>query len=231
DQCWVPDEPFGYVTHHYGNWVIVNGNWYWAPPVASVAIATGPLLGFAWYPGRVAWIHSDIDIGWVPLAPTEVYYAHRAWGPRAVVVATAPTVSISIGSLAFAHAAVVVPQRALYTAPTYTSVRVTNINQTTIVNNFRPAPVINQTVINNYTQINNKYNFTNVNVTEKPHNEVVTRINRNQQIATQQAPAINAAALKQTVATMRPAEPVRQAVVPPPTMTNRIVPANQVNAP
>ena len=32
DQCWVPDEPFGYVTHHYGNWIMVNGGWYWAPP-------------------------------------------------------------------------------------------------------------------------------------------------------------------------------------------------------
>src|SRR5262249_62408763 len=120
-------------------------------------------------------------------------YPHRAWAPRAVVVAPATTVGISIGSLAFAQPAVVVPQRALYTAPTYTSVRVTNINQTTIVNNFRPAPVINQTVINNYTQITNKYNFTNVNVTEKPHNKVVTRINLNHQIATQQPPAGNAA--------------------------------------
>src|SRR5712692_10573630 len=153
DQCWVPAEPFGYVTHHYGNWVVVDGGWYWAPPVAPVAVAPGPLLGFAWYPGRVAWIHSDVDIGWVPLAPTEVYYAHRAWGPRAVVVATVPTVSISIGSLTFAQAAVVVPQTAFYSVPTYTAVPVTNINRTTIVNNFRPAPVVNNTVINNYTQI------------------------------------------------------------------------------
>ncbi len=231
DQCWIPDEPFGYVTHHYGNWVVVNDLWYWAPPVATVAVATGPLLGLAWYPGRVAWIHSDVDIGWVPLAPTEVYYAHRAWGPRAVAVASVPTVSINLGSLAFAQAAVVVPQRAFYAAPTYTSVRVTNINQTTIVNTFRPAPVINQTVINNYNQVTDKYNFTNVPVTQKPHNEVVTRITHNQQLATQQAPVVTAATLKQRLTTLRPAEPLKQAVVPPPTVTNRIVPANQVNAP
>src|SRR5215471_12103721 len=231
DQCWMPDEPFGYVTHHYGNWVAVGGIWYWAPPVATVAVATGPLLGFAWYPGRVAWIHSEADIGWVPLAPKEVYYAHRAWGPRAVVVASVPTVSINIGSLAFAQAAVVVPQRAFYSVPTYASVRVTNMNRTTIVNNFRPAPVINQTVINNYNQVTNKYNFTNVNVTQKPHNEVLARINQNRQIATQQAPTVTATALKQSLETMRPAEPVKQAVVSPPTVTNRIVPSQQVNAP
>src|SRR2546426_10657043 len=231
DQTWVPDEPFGYVTHHYGNWVVVNGLWYWAPPVATVALATGPLLGFAWYPGRVAWIHSAADIGWVPLAPTEVYYSHRAWGPRAVVVASVPTVSINIGSLAFAQAAVVVPQTAFYSVPTYTSVRVRNINRTMIVNTFRPAPVINQTVIPHYNQVTDKYNFTNVPVTQKPHNDVLTRITQNRQMATQQAPTVTATTLKQALATMRPAEPVKQAVVPPPTVTNRIVPAQQVNAP
>src|SRR5207244_152760 len=151
-------------------------------------------LGFAWYPGRVAWIHTAVDVGWIPLAPTEVYYSYVAWGPQAVVVASAPTVSISIGSLAFVSAAVVVPQTALYTVPTYTSVRVTNVSQTTIVNNFQPAPVVNNTVINNYTQATNKYNFTNVNVTQKPHSEVIARINQNQKIAMQQAPTVNAAA-------------------------------------
>jgi len=231
DQTWVPAEPFGYVTHHYGNWVLIDGGWYWAPPVATVAVATGPLLGFAWYPGRVAWIYSDVDVGWVPLAPTEVCYAHRAWGPWAVAVATVPAVSISIGSLAFARAAVVVPQTAFYSVPTYTAVRVTHINQTTIINNFQPAPVVNNTVIHNYTQVTNKYNFTNVTVTQKPHSEVVTRITHNQQIAAQQAPTVNAAMFKQTLETTRPAALVKQATVPPPTMTNKIVPANQVYVP
>ncbi len=32
ENCWVPDEPFGYVTHHYGNWEFIGGKWYWAPP-------------------------------------------------------------------------------------------------------------------------------------------------------------------------------------------------------
>ena len=35
DQVSVPDEPFGYVTHHYGNWLLVGGRWYWAPPTLS----------------------------------------------------------------------------------------------------------------------------------------------------------------------------------------------------
>ena len=80
DQVWVPEESFGYVTHHYGNWVRVEGRWYWAPP-PPVVVAAGPVPFVAWYPGRVAWIHSGDDVGWVPLAPTEVYYAHHHWGP------------------------------------------------------------------------------------------------------------------------------------------------------
>ncbi len=32
ENCWVPDEPFGYVTHHYGNWEFINSKWCWAPP-------------------------------------------------------------------------------------------------------------------------------------------------------------------------------------------------------
>ena len=36
DQTWIPAEPFGYVTHHYGNWVYARNYWYWAPPVVSL---------------------------------------------------------------------------------------------------------------------------------------------------------------------------------------------------
>ncbi|MBW2095773.1 MAG: FecR domain-containing protein [Deltaproteobacteria bacterium] len=89
DYCWLPGEPFGYVTHHYGNWVLVNNLWYWAPPVMGIRVRFGsPFLhiGFAWYPGRVGWIRSGLSIGWVPLAPYEPYYCRHRWGPRVIVV-------------------------------------------------------------------------------------------------------------------------------------------------
>jgi hypothetical protein len=63
DQVWVPDEPFGYVTHHYGNWLLVDGRWYWAPPAPVVVVEGGPSIGFGWYPGRVAWISTDVNAG------------------------------------------------------------------------------------------------------------------------------------------------------------------------
>ena len=46
DQVWIPAEPFGYVTHHYGSWVYVDASrcWYWAPPVVAVGVAVGAVI-------------------------------------------------------------------------------------------------------------------------------------------------------------------------------------------
>ncbi|MFZ2447253.1 MAG: DUF6600 domain-containing protein, partial [Syntrophobacteraceae bacterium] len=236
DQCWVPDEPFGYVTHHYGNWVLVNGRWFWSPPVARVeVVAAAPVVEFGWYPGRVAWIGSGDDVGWVPLAPTEVYYSHRHWGPRAVVMGAGPAVSVNIGSLAFVSAAVVVPQASFYGVANYSSVRVTNINRTTIINHYHGAPVVNNTVIKNYNTMPHRHNFSNVNVVSKPHMEVKERIEKNRKLAVQQGPKVTAATLRQegkTAKTVTASPPSAQkAKLAPPKVTNKIVPANQVNAP
>jgi hypothetical protein len=231
DQVWVPEEPFGYVTMHYGNWLLIGGRWFWAPPAPRVEAAAGPFIAFGWYPGRVAWISTDVNVGWVPLAPTEVYYAHHYWGPSAAVVATAPTVSIAISSLAFASAAVVVPQTSFYSVTNYNSVRVTNINQTSIINNYHAAPVVNNTVVKNYNQTTAKYNFVNKAPDVKPHATVAERVSHNQQVASTEAKRLTAQALKQA-ATAKTATPMAKAAVPPPTkLSSKLVPPSQVNAP
>ncbi|MCE5333357.1 MAG: FecR domain-containing protein [Desulfobacteraceae bacterium] len=236
DNTWIPGEPFGYVTHHYGNWVYVNNFWYWAPPVT---VRVGSLGGCAcWYPGRVAWIHSGVRVGWVPLAPTEVYYSHRYWGPASVMVANVGGVGISVGSLAFARHAVVVPQPYFYSVNSYYNVRVRNINRTTIINNYRVAPVVSNTVINNYDTMRNRYVYnTNLaNVAVKPHQAVVSRINQNRTFAEQQRTGISARTLSESAAQVRQANPTRGAQggaqqVQRPQVSSRLVPANQVNRP
>ena len=232
DQVWVPEEPFGYVTHHYGNWLLIDGAWYWAPPAPVVEVAAGPSIGFGWYPGRVAWISTDADVGWVPLAPAEVYYSHHYWGPSAVVAGTAPVMSIAIGRMAFVSAAVVVPQASFYSVTNYSPVRVTNINKTIIINNFHAAPVVNNTVVKNYNQTTAKYNFVNKAPDMKPHASVAERINRNERIASTEGKSLSAPALKRAAATAKPSQPVGKAAVPPPAkLTNKLVPPNQVNTP
>jgi hypothetical protein len=234
DQTWIPAEPFGYVTHHYGNWIYVRNDWYWAPPVVSVRVGV-PLLdvGFFWYPGRVSWIHTGTYVGWVPLAPRETYYSYRHWGgPHGVVVnnVNITQININVRNYAYVNRAIVVNQNNFYRVNNYRDVRVTNVNSTTIINNYRAAPVVNNTVINNYTTINQRYNYTTVKVNEKPHNTVINRIQQNETII-QKGKKEKASVVQERVKSAPEGKVNREVRIPAPKGTNYIVPANQVNRP
>jgi hypothetical protein len=234
DQTWIPAEPFGYVTHHYGNWIYVRNYWYWAPPVVSVRFGL-PLLdiGFFWYPGRVSWIHSGAYVGWVPLAPRETYYSHRYWGgPHDVVVTNVniAQININLSNYAYVNRTVVVPQNDFYRVNNYRDVRVKNINRTTIVNNYRVAPVVNNTVINNYATNKQRYNYTNVTVKEKPHNTVINRIQHNETVI-QGGRKEKAAVVQERVKSIPEGRVNREARIEAPKVTNYIVPVREVNRP
>jgi len=80
---WVADEPWGFAPFHYGRWAFVGANWFWVPGSAAVR----PVYA----PAQVAWIGGGpgahfsfgAGVGWVPLAPGEVfvpsYRASRAY--------------------------------------------------------------------------------------------------------------------------------------------------------
>ena len=70
DQTWVPAEPFGYLTHHYGNWVLVGDRWYWAPPVVAPGMPLMP-MEMVWCPGRVSWIYTGTYVGCGASLPRE----------------------------------------------------------------------------------------------------------------------------------------------------------------
>jgi hypothetical protein len=234
DQTWIPAEPFGYVTHHYGNWIYARNYWYWAPPVVSVRVGL-PLLnvGFYWYPGRVSWIHMGTYVGWVTLAPRETYYSHRRWGdPHAVVVTNAnlAQININLRNYAYANRAIVVPQKDFYGVSDYRKVRVTNINPATIINNYRASPVVNNTMIKDYTTDKQRYNFANVKVNEKPHNTVINRIQQNQAII-REGRQEKASVVQERVKSIPEGKINREVRIESPKVTNRIVPAAEVNRP
>lgn len=183
EQVWIPYEPFGYVTHHYGHWVPVGGIWYWMPPVVTVSVGV-PWPRLYWYPGRVAWIHSDVYVGWVPLAPWEPYYAVHAWGPGVTIWAGGVMPAIAIGSLAFVDYAICVHHHHFWGGHHhhgYYGLKVTNINKTVIINNFKPAPVVHKTVFKNAAFAKNQYRFVEKDVHVKPHKMVVNQIKERQQ--------------------------------------------------
>lgn len=224
DNCWIPYEPFGYVTHHYGNWIYAGNFWYWAPPVVGVQVSAGPLLGigFGWYPGRVGWIHSGINVGWVPLAPFEPYYCHRRWGPRNLVVDNVNITNININRYQYINRAVIVNQNQFYGAGNYQNVRIANINRNTIINNYRAAPVIDNTVINNYNSMREKYNITNTRVEHRPHDMVLDRISHNEQVVRRDRD-INARMIEQNTAGFRSGKPLPEGKVEAPRVTDRLV--------
>jgi hypothetical protein len=114
----------------------------------------------------------------------------------------------------------------------YRNVRVTNINNTTIINNYRAAPVVNNTVVNNYGTNKQRYNYTNKPVNQKPHNSVIKRIQQNETIIHKDmGKRENAAVLQQQVKRAPKGKINRESRVALPKITNRIVPAKEVNRP
>ncbi|MDR3667953.1 MAG: hypothetical protein P4L35_14010 [Ignavibacteriaceae bacterium] len=58
---WDSDEPFGYITYHYGRWYNdENYGWIWIPDDQ-------------WAPAWVDWKYDDDYVGWAPLSPYGVF--------------------------------------------------------------------------------------------------------------------------------------------------------------
>jgi len=152
---WIDHNPWGWVTHHHGNWINMHGAWLWTPYVHVSHVAGVTVIGFNirfgkryrshWHPGRVRWITHNDYIGWLPLAPWEIYYAKRKWGPRTVAMRGGTYFSININLSGHRHIdhAVVIPKRHLYhrkpgAINNYNTVKIRNINKTVIVKNYKP---------------------------------------------------------------------------------------------
>ena len=76
---WVSYDPWGWAPYHYGRWFHrEHYGWYWYPGVRGVRHYWSPALVafFGWGGGGVGFGFGNI--GWVPLAPYEVF--HPWWG-------------------------------------------------------------------------------------------------------------------------------------------------------
>jgi len=233
DQTWIPGEPFGYVTHHYGNWVFIGNMWYWAPPVVSARIGL-PLLdiGFFWYPGRVSWIHRGIYVGWVPLAPRETYYSHHNWGgPHHGVVADQAInhMDVNVRNYTYVNHAIIVNRNDFHGVDNYRNVRIGNVHQA-IINKYQSAPIVNNRVIDNYESSKQRYNYGSVTAKEKPHNTVLNRIKQNE-TTIRQAGKENGETIRQQVNTVKEGRVLKNARVETPRAANYLVPAGDVNRP
>ena len=73
---WVDDAPWGFAPFHYGRWVYVGASWCWAPGTYVRRPVYAPAL-VAWIGGPHLSVGLTLGggpaVGWVPLAPREVY--------------------------------------------------------------------------------------------------------------------------------------------------------------
>jgi hypothetical protein len=82
---WIPYEPWGWAPYHYGRWFRGGYGWAWYPGPIGARYAWSPaLVGFFGWgaPGFGVGIGFGFgfgNVGWVPLAPFEVY---RPWYGR-----------------------------------------------------------------------------------------------------------------------------------------------------
>lgn len=82
---WVDDAPWGFAPFHYGRWVHYGGRWCWAPGRYVARPVYAPAL-VAWIGGPQAGLAVTVGggpaVGWVPLAPHEVYVPAFRAAPR-----------------------------------------------------------------------------------------------------------------------------------------------------
>ncbi len=73
---WVDDAPWGFAPFHYGRWAWFGGRWCWVPGTYVARPVYAPaLVGWVGSPGVNVSVHigSGPVVGWVPLAPREIY--------------------------------------------------------------------------------------------------------------------------------------------------------------
>jgi hypothetical protein len=226
DPCWIPYEPFGYVTHHYGSWIYIDGYrcWYWVPPVAHVRGRRGPYIGYGWYPGRVSWIYTDGYVGWVPLAPWEPYYCHRRWGPHSVVIVKGHGPHVDHHHHRHINHAVIVRNDHLYTVNTYNRVRVKNIDRDTVIARYKGMPVLDHSIIKQEHAGRDRYKFGSGAVSHKPQQIALERITYNQE-RFRQSKKESAGTMLQRIGEIKKGRPEQAISLKRPEPVSRLAPA------
>lgn len=82
---WIDEAPWGFAPFHYGRWVYVGSSWCWAPGTYVRRPVYAPAL-VAWIGGPRLSLGISIGgggpaVGWVPLAPREVYVPYYRVSP------------------------------------------------------------------------------------------------------------------------------------------------------
>jgi hypothetical protein len=82
---WVDNAPWGYAPFHYGRWAYLRQRWAWVPAPPRRRAVYAPAL-VAWIGGSAVGVAVTVgagpSVGWLPLAPGEVYLPGYRVSPR-----------------------------------------------------------------------------------------------------------------------------------------------------
>lgn len=85
---WLSSEPWGWAPYHYGRWLFYPAiGWVWIPPGPELVI---------WNPGAVAWITGSEFVAWIPLAPGEIFFGFRDFGPASVNITKVQVTNVQV---------------------------------------------------------------------------------------------------------------------------------------
>jgi hypothetical protein len=204
DYTWVPYEPFGYVTHHYGFWFRANDYWYWAPPVVTIGWDFPYWgIGSGWYPGRVGWLYSDVAIGWFPLLPWEPFYAFNWWGPWGFTINNIGLININFNRYTYWNRSVVVNQRDFRNVTSYSRTRLAKVNGGAVASGFKAAPAVSNNLLKNAGDSKQRFNLTNASPNWKPSQNVTSRVAQNQAKFSRIASAVSGNAIRNQVSSAK----------------------------
>jgi hypothetical protein len=151
---WVDDAPWGFAPFHYGRWVNYGGRWGWCPGTYVARPVYAPAL-VGWFGGSHVSVGISIGgpaVGWVPLAPREVYVptyqvtniyirnvnvTHERWQPRERTVPTGPIMYTNQG---VAGGVTVVPQGVMQGRQPISSAVTVKVDPRTVANWRGEAP-------------------------------------------------------------------------------------------
>ncbi|HYM02951.1 MAG TPA: DUF6600 domain-containing protein [Stellaceae bacterium] len=115
---WIDDAPWGFAPFHYGRWVTIDGAWAWVPgTVVARPVYAPALVAFVGGAGFGITISAGAPleaVGWVPLAPFEVYHPYYRTSPTYVRNVNITNVNRTV----------------------INNITTVNVTNTTVVNNF-----------------------------------------------------------------------------------------------